>query len=42
MSSTHAFQMRFTKKVYLYIVKFIQLFYEYAPTLHYYARVKFN
>ena len=43
MSSTHAFEMRFTKE---YLskksVKFIQIFYEYAPTPHYYTRVKFE
>ena len=42
MSSTLAFEIRFTKKESKKPVKFIQLFYEYAPTLHYYARVKFE
>ena len=42
MSSTHAFEMRFTKKEYLSKkpVKFLELFYEYAPTQHYYTRVR--
>ena len=45
MSSTHAFEMRFTKEgIYVSkkVVKFIQLLYEYAPALHYYTRLKFE
>ena len=43
MSSTDAFEMRFTKqRIYLKTpVKSIQFFHEYAPTLYYYIRVKF-
>ena len=42
MLSTHAFEMGFTKqRVSLKkLVKFIQFFHEYAPTLLYYVRVK--
>ena len=43
---THAFEMRFTKQQNLSNkpdrVKFIELFDKYAPTLHYYTRVKFE
>ena len=44
MSSTHAFEMRFTKqRISLKKpVKFIKFFHEYAPTLLYYIRVKFE
>ena len=44
MSSSHAFEMRFTKKGISLKnpIKFIQIFYEYAPTLPYYTCVKFE
>ena len=44
MSSTHAFEMRFGKKRISLKnpIKFIQIFYEYAPTLYYHTCVKFE
>ena len=44
MSSTHAFEMRFEKqRISLKKAgKFIQFFHDYAPTLPYYTRVKFE